>query len=95
MTNRNTGPTSRLKFPKSFFFTDESTNVDIVQIIRTHLLPHLIKGTPCIFSESFRAAFFMNPNQSRLFASAEYLNVDLTFTGNGYNYVILDERGNI
>ena len=26
----------------------------------------------------------MNPNQSRLFASAEHLNIDLTLTGNGY-----------
>ena len=69
----------------SFFFsTDKSTNADMVQNIRTLSLPYPMKGTPYIFSESFRAAFFMNPNQSRLFASAEYLNVDLTFTGNGY-----------
>ena len=80
----------------SFFFsTDKSTNADMVQNIRTLSLPYPMKGTPYIFSESFRAAFFMNPNQSCLFASAEHLNVDLTFTGNGYNYVILDERGNI
>lgn len=89
MTNSRTGPTSRLKFPKSFTrvflsFTDESTNADMVQNIRALSLPYPMKRAPYIFSGNFRAAFFMNPNQSRLFASAEHLNVDLTFTGNGY-----------
>ena len=89
MTNRSTGPTSRLKFPNSFTrlflsFTDESTNADMVQNIRALPLPYPMKGTPYIFSGSFCAASFMNPNRSRLFASAEHLNVDLTFSGNGY-----------
>ena len=68
----------------SFSFTDEPTNADMVPNIGTLSLPYPMKRTPYIFSESFRAAFFMNPNQSRLFTSAEHLNVDLTFTGNGY-----------
>lgn len=64
--------------------TDESTNADMAQKIRALSLPYPMKGTPYIFSGSFRAAFFMNPHQASLFASAEHLNVDLTFTGNGY-----------
>jgi len=56
----------------------------MVQNIRALSPPYPMKRAPYIFSGNFRAAFFMNPNQSRLFASAEHLNVDLTFTGNGY-----------
>lgn len=52
--------------------------------VRALSLPYPMRGTPYIFSGNFRAAFFMNPHQARLFASAEHLNVDLTFTGNVY-----------
>lgn len=56
----------------------------MAQKIKDLSLPYPMKRTPFIFSGNFRAAFFMNPHQARLFASAEHLNVDLTFTGNNY-----------
>ncbi|CAH3183847.1 unnamed protein product, partial [Porites lobata] len=53
-------------------------------------LPYPMRKTPFIFSGDFRAAFFMNPHQARLFASGEHLNVDLTFTGNSYTPYLIN-----
>ena len=66
------------------FSTDESTNAEMAERIKGLSLPYPMRKTPFIFSGDFRAAFFMNPHQARLFASAEHLNVDLTFPGNSY-----------
>lgn len=66
------------------FSTDESTIAEMAERIKGLSLPYPMRKTPFIFSGDFRAAFFMNPHQARLFASGEHLNVDLTFTGNSY-----------
>ena len=70
------------------FSTDESTNAEMAERIKGLSLPYPMRKTPFIFSGDFRAAFFMNPHQARLFASAEHSNVDLTFTGSYMPYLI-------
>ncbi|EDO33100.1 predicted protein [Nematostella vectensis] len=60
----------------------EPTDPIIAKRIKELSHPYQMSRTPYLFMGDLSVAFFMNAYQRRLFAMAEHLNVDMTFTGN-------------